>query len=85
MTKKEKPAEAGSVDLRPKYSNYQGVTNLMLARPGHDIPCDRADCDRDAVFAMRAGMQRYSAPTSKEPGPNHVRCERHLNYSDGAS
>ncbi len=85
MTKTKKSASAESVQVRPKYGDYERVTISLLARPGHDIPCDQADCQRDAVMAMRTGVQMYGKHTSAERGPNHVRCELHLNYKDGAS
>lgn len=84
MTKKQKPAEAGPVQVRPKHHDYEGVTVRLLASPGHGIPCDQDGCDKDAVYVMRTGMQMYGEKTTSKPGPNHVRCERHLNYADGA-
>lgn len=56
---------------RPKHADYSRVTNALLATPGHCVPCDQADCDRDAVCVMGDTNSRY------------VRCERHLNYGGG--
>ncbi len=84
MTKKAKSASAESVQVRPKYGDYQGVTICMLSRPGHGIPCDQDGCDRDAVWAM-GKLGGYHPRRSVAPGAKvHVRCELHLNYTDGA-
>ncbi len=92
MTKKSKSAEAESVAVRPKYDSSR-VTNVILSRPGHGIPCDQDGCDRDAVWVMQR-RDPYTVSSSVfqvqpyQPDPNaprHVRCEHHLNYMDGVS
>lgn len=69
---KKKQAEpiAQTVEVRSK-PDYANVNNALLATPGHGVPCDQADCDRDAAWVMADTKSRY------------VRCERHLNYGSG--
>lgn len=91
MAKKAKPAEAGTAEVRPntraKHSDYASVTNGMLAVPSHGIPCDRVDCDRDAVYVMadhepsRGMYGTSSARVMIVGGKRYVRCAMHLNRS----
>lgn len=88
MTRKKQTDESRPVEVRSK-PDYSRVTNAQLATPGHDVPCDKTDCNRDAVWVMadhsrsRGMYGPDSAATIVPGGRRYVRCEMHLNYGSG--